>query len=67
MTERVRVTLTNLDPGPRGLATAAGLVMIEAGGAADVELAPGDRDAAARSGWFAVADVDAPRRRGRAT
>lgn len=65
MAERVRATFTNLEPGPRGVAAAAGLVMIEAGAEARVELDAGDLAAATATGWFAVATVDAPRRRQR--
>ena len=67
MANRVHATLTNLETGPRGIATATGLVMIEAGAEAGVDLAPAELEAAARSGWFAVATRDAPlrpRRRG---
>ena len=65
MTEAIRATLTNLDPGPRGVATAAGLVTIEPGAEARVELGAGDLAAATATGWFAVATIDAPRPRGR--
>ncbi|MFC3711272.1 hypothetical protein ACFOMD_01735 [Sphingoaurantiacus capsulatus] len=62
MADLVFATLTNLDAGPRGVETAAGLVMIEAGGDARVELPAGALAAVERSGWFAVA-ASAPRRR----
>lgn len=61
----MRATLTNLEAGPRGIAAAAGVVMIEAGAEACVELDAGDLAAATATGWFAVATTDAPRRRGR--
>jgi len=59
MTELSKATLTNLDPGPRGLETAGGLLMLEPGAALDVELAAADVAAAKHSGWFAVTRVDA--------
>lgn len=61
MAELSKATLTNLDAGPRGLETAAGLVMIEAGAEASVELGAGELAAATNSGWFAVTIVDAAR------
>ena len=66
MVDLVRATLTNLEAGPRGVVTVAGLVMIEAGAEACVALARGDLEAATASGWFAVATTDAPRPRRRA-
>ena len=59
------VILTNIDSGPRGIESAAGLVMIAAGADARIELARGEIEAAAATGWFAVAVSDAPRTRGR--
>ena len=67
MAGSIRAALTNLEPGPRGVATAAGLVMIEAGTEAVVELDAGDLAAVTATGWFAVATRDARgarRRRG---
>ncbi len=68
MTDRTRATLTNLDAGPRGLDTAAGLVMIDAGAALTLALTAGELAAATHSGWFAIATVEPapqPRRRAR--
>ncbi|MDO9487640.1 MAG: hypothetical protein Q7J32_04635 [Sphingomonadaceae bacterium] len=60
------VTLANLDAGPRGLETAGGLVMIDAGGEHSLALTAGDLAAATASGWFAVTTVDRePGRRAR--
>lgn len=62
-----KATLTNLEAGPRGLETAGGLVTIEAGAEARVELSAGELAAAAASGWFAVTIADSePRLKKRA-
>ncbi len=67
MTDRTQATLTNLDAGPRGLETAGGLVMIDAGGALTRAFAAGELAAATASGWFAIRTADpAPRPKRRA-
>jgi hypothetical protein len=63
-----RTTLTNLDAGPRGLETAGGLVMIDAGAALTRTFAAGELAAATASGWFAISTADPaapPKRRAR--
>lgn len=62
-----KVTLTNLDAGPRGLETAGGLIILEPGAELGVDLATADLAAARHSGWFVVTCVDAaPRPKQRA-
>ena len=58
MAELSKATLVNLEAGPRGLETAGGLVTIEAGAEARVELSAGELAAAAGSGWFAVTIIE---------
>jgi hypothetical protein len=47
---------TNISDGPRGLRTADGVVMVEAGETADVDLAKGEE---AADEWFAKAGTKA--------